>query len=127
MTFNQKCFALKLKAIKKCSIQKALHLAEKYYEPYKQWEGRHFQLYRHEDPGPYLEKEFIFKGFVPYDTYQKETGFCYIISNKLINGTKYIYPMKAIKAGNKTDFKKYHWVYDLQGVIGIIDHTRVLL
>ena len=125
LAMTYKCFALTLRSILKCSMRKALRMAEHHYNDYLRWTGRNFYLVRQEDNGPYLEKEFIFRGFVPRDSYKKRPGFNYIESNQPINGTFYIYPKKLVVGCTVKHWSRYPNAYNFHKEVGISGYTRV--
>lgn len=106
-------------------MRKALRMAEHHYNDYLRWTGRNFYLVRTEDNGPYLEKEFIFRGFVPIDSYKKRPGFNYIESNQPINGTFYVYPKKLVVGCTVKHWSRYPNAYNFHKEVGISGYTRV--
>lgn len=73
----------------------------------------------------YIEKEFIFQGFVPENEFKKKKGFEYISSNRPINGRIYIYPFhlthdyKHLKKG----YPNIYSIFD--SGIGVPGFTKV--
>lgn len=73
-----------------------------------------------------IEKQFIFKGFVPVEDYSKYNPkkYCYIKSNRLLDGKEYVYPArfthnyKLLRKG----IPNIHKVFSLIGLPGF---TRI--
>lgn len=120
-----KCLALRYKGIAKSTLDDALVWAINNYDRYLKYEGKHWTQRRYEKNGPYLEKEFIFRGYVPLSSFEKKDGYNYIQSNTSINGTRYIYPQKCCRFWNNSDYKKYPNPYEFQGEVGIPGYTAV--
>ena len=117
--------ALRYKAITKSSLDEAFIWALANFERYLEYEGKHWSQRRYEPNGPSLEKEFIFRGYVPLDTFEKKDGYNYIQSNQAINGTKYIYPCKCYRRWGIPDQGKYPNPYEFHALCGISGYTRV--
>lgn len=122
---NVKYLALRYKSISKCSIKKALRWARRNWDSYNTYTAKNFNYYRHEKNGPYLEKEFIFRGFIPKDKFSKKPGFNYIESNQPINGKFYIFPKKLTISCMVKRWYKYPNAYNFHSEIGIPDFTKV--
>lgn len=106
-------------------MRKALRMAEHHYNEYLHWTGGNLYRVRQEDNGPYLEKEFIFRGFVPRDSYKKRPGFNYIESNQPINGIFYVYPKKLVVGCTVKHWSRYPNAYTFHKEVGITGYTRV--
>ena len=122
---NVKCFALRYKSITKSSLEEAFEWAKENYRRYLTYEGIHFVQRRGEKDGPYLEKEFIFRGYVPLGSFKKEKGYNYIQSNTTINGTRYVYPHKCCRSWDIPDHTKWPNPYYFQEEVGIAGYTGV--
>lgn len=120
-----KCFALRYKAVTKSTLDIAIVWAINNYDRYLKYEGKHWSQVKHEPDGPYLEKEFIFRGYVPLNTFEKEDGYNYIQSNQAINGTRYIYPKKCCRRCDILDYNKYPNPYNFIQECGISGYTEV--
>lgn len=116
---------MRYKSITKCSLKDAFRWAEKYWAEYLDYTGKHWAEYRKEKNGPYLEKEFISRGYVPFDTFKKKPGFNYVESNQPINGKKYIYPKKCTRGVYVKNWNKYPYIYNMQTWVGIPNYTQV--
>lgn len=125
MSINIRCLALRIRSILKCSMRKALRKADAIYDAYILWEARHLGETRQEKNGPYLEKEFLFRGYVPRDSFKKKPGFNYIESNQAINGTYYIYPRRCTVGCYVKHWNKYPNAYTFHKEVGIPGYTRV--
>ena len=125
LSINVKCLALRYKSITHSSLAEAFEWAVKNYDRYLTYEGKHWEQRRYEPNGPYLEKEFIFRGYVPIDSFAKEPGYNYIQSNTLINGTKYIYPKKCCRFWDNPNYNKYPNPYEFHHEVGITGYTGV--
>ena len=123
--FNEKCLALRYRSITKCSLEEAFHWARHNYKEFNTYQGKHWKTIRKLNNDKYLEKEFLFHGFVPKSLFQKEKGFNYIESNTPINGKPYIYPVKCTKGVSVPNWQDYPYLYDMQGKIGIPGYTKV--
>lgn len=124
LPINTKCLALRYKSIIKCPLQDALSWAKDNYLKYVKYEGTHYKDYRREFNGPYLEKEFKFRGYVPLDSFTKEPGYNYLQSNFPINGTMYVYPKKLCRRYD-LNYKDNPNPYNYQLDAGISGYTRV--
>lgn len=73
-----------------------------------------------------VEKQFIFKGFIPLERYRKynPNKYCYIMSNRLINGIQYIYPARFTH-NYKLMRKGIPNIHKLFSLIGIPGYTRI--
>jgi hypothetical protein len=119
-----KCLALKYKAVTKKSLEKSLSWSKRHYKRYSQYlvYKNHFRRYEHREN--YIEQEFLFRGFVPEDSFKKKSGCNYIISNRKINGKKYIYPdhfgrdISIINQG-------YRNIYEVINFIGVEGYTKI--
>lgn len=78
----------------------------------------------------YLEKQFIYRGYIPltrdnYLKYEKKANkYCYITSNRPINGTWYIFPRKYTNNYYllKRNIPDIHSSF---GLIGIPGYTKI--
>ena len=120
-----KCLALRYKAITRSSLEEAFAWALDNFSRYLKYEGQHWSERRYELNGPYLEKEFIFRGYVPLSSFKKEAGYNYIQSNQAINGTKYIYPQKCCRRWDIPDHNKWPNPYEFHTLVGIPGYTGV--
>lgn len=120
-----KCLALRYKAVTKSPLEEAFTWAKENYDRYLTYEGKHWSQRRYEPDGPALEKEFIFRGYVPISSFKKEAGYNYIQSNTTINGTRYIYPYKCCRRWDIPDHKKWPNPYDFHSEVGITGYTMV--
>lgn len=116
---------MRYKSITKCSLKEAYVWAERHWKRYNQYTATHLYEYRREKNGPYLEKEFISRGYVPYNSFRKRWGFDYIVSNQLINGTKYIYPQKCTCGVYRKNWRDYPYSYDYHAEVSIMGYTKV--
>ncbi len=82
----------------------------------------HFRRYEYQEV--YLEKEFLFRGFVLEDSYKKKPEFNYIISNRKINGKRYIYP-KPFGRDISIINQGYQNIYEAINYIGVEGYTKV--
>lgn len=82
----------------------------------------HFRRYEYQEV--YLEKEFLFRGFVLEDSYKKKSEFNYIISNRKINGKRYIYP-KPFGRDISIINQGYQNIYEAINYIGVEGYTKV--
>lgn len=122
---NQKYLALRYKSITKVSLKEAFSWAKLNWEEYLLYTGMHWDSYRIEENNKYLEKEFISRGYIPRDTFEKEEDFNYIESNQMINGKYYILPIKGVKNYQSKDWGKYPYIYKMQEDYGISGYTRI--
>lgn len=106
-------------------MEEAFHWARHNYEEFITYQGKHWETIRKLKNDKYLEKEFLFHGFVLKDLFPKEKGFNYIESNTLINGKHYIYPVKCTKGLSVPNWQDYIYLYNMQGEIGIPGYTKV--
>lgn len=120
-----KCLALRYKAVTKSTLVEAFTWAEENFDRYIKYEGQHWSQTRYEANGPYLEKEFIFRGYVPLSSFKKEDGYNYIQSNQAINGTRYIYPQKCCRRWDMKDYHKWLNPYEFHTLCGIPGFTGV--
>lgn len=125
LPINVKCLALRYKSINRGSLEEAFQWAKDNYLRYIAYEGKHWAQIRYEKNSKYLEKEFIFRGYVPSNSYKKEPGYNYIQSNQPINGTRYVYPQKCCRRGDIPDHNKWPNPYDYATWVGISGYTRV--
>lgn len=128
LSHKQKDFALRYKAITKCSIKEALAFSKKYYKDYVRYCSRrdnYIPVY-HETNIEYIYKEFIFQGFIPEDEFKKKRHRLYLISNRPIKGITFIYP---VHAWHNINYKSEGepWIYDLLNEVGVPGFTRVNL
>lgn len=116
-----KFLALKYHCLTKKSLERSFRWAKRNFDSY-------FKLidkYKYEKNDLYIEKEFIFQGFVPENEFKKKKGFEYISSNRPINGRIYIYPFhlthdyKHLKKG----YPNIYSVFD--SGIGVPGFTKV--
>lgn len=118
---NIKFLALKYHCLTKKSLEKSFRWAKRNFDLYFQSTSK----YRYEKNDLYIEKEFLFQGFIPEDKFKKKKGFGYITSNRLINGRTYIYPFhlsydyKHLKNG----YPNIYTVFD--SGIGVPGFTKV--
>lgn len=119
-----KCLALKYKGITKKSLERSLKWAKRHYKRYSNYlvYENHFRRYEHREV--YLEKEFLFRGFIPEDSYKKKPEFNYFISNRKINGKRYIYP-KPFGRDISIINQGYQNIYEAINYIGVEGYTKV--
>ena len=119
-----KCLALKYNGITKKSLERSLRWAKRHYKRYSNYlvYENHFRRYEYQEV--YLEKEFLFRGFVPEDSYKKKPEFNYIISNRKINGKRYIYP-KPFGRDISIINQGYQNIYEAINYIGVEGYTKV--
>lgn len=125
LSMNIKCLALKYKGVTHSTLEEALKWARDNYRDYILFEASHYDLVRQETNDKYLEKEFLFRGYIPRDSFTKERNYNYIESNRAINGTFYIYPQACCKNYTTKGFGQLPNPYNLQDEIGIMGFTRV--
>lgn len=128
MTHKQKDFALRYKAVTKCSLREAFRFSKKYYEDYCRYRSRkdNYIPDKRETNIEYIYKEFLFQGFVPEEEFKKKKHRLYLISNKPIKGKILIYP---VHAWHDVRYRKEGepWIYDLLNQVGVPGFTRVNL
>lgn len=72
-----------------------------------------------------MEKELRFRGFVPENEYKtKPSKFGYFITNRSINGQKFIYPKRFINTYDTKLMSKYPMYDKYMGMYGIRGLTR---
>lgn len=116
--------ALKYRGVSKKSLERSLRWAKRNYKRYSNYlvYENHFRRYEHKEE--YLEKEFLFRGFVTEDLFKKKSDFNYIISNRKINGKRYIYPRHFGRDISIID-RGYQNIYEAIGFIGVEGYTKI--
>lgn len=126
LTPNQKDLALRYKSVTKCFIKEALKFAERYYQDYVDYFSRRDNYIpdKRETNMNYIYKEFLFRGFVPEGEFKKKKHRHYLVSNRPICGTYFIYP---VHAWHDIRYRKEGepWIYDLLNQVGVPGFTRV--
>ena len=120
---------------KKWTIKKSIRRATKYVknglygkflEEFTKFNGNSIPYIKDK----YLEKQFIYRGYIPltrdnYHKYEKKANkYCYITSNRPINGTWYIFPRKYTNNYYllKRNIPDIHSSF---GLIGIPGYTKI--
>lgn len=134
-------FAISIHIALGINIKRATSLAKRYISQYNQWDSE--RIAKAKAKGIYSEpwfkpsrnnlgKEFRARGFkrteLPIDEFLKARKLprkgAYIISNHLVNGYLYVYPVTF--AHSIGDIKKgWEYVYKPFGLIAIPGHTKI--
>lgn len=119
-----KLFVLKIHSNKEVNLKTAIKLAKKYYADYINWEHR--KQPKVETNHEYIKKELEFRGFVPVSSYKmNENKYAYIITNKPIDGTYWVYPME-FESDYEQMLKGKKDINTLFPFIALVYHTRIL-
>lgn len=121
-----KNLALLYNGITKKGIKYSLKWANKHIDTYNTKLGKHYRINGVKNISEkQAYREFIFRGYIPYEEFEhkKKPGCCYICSNTLVEGTKFIYP-KHFGHDYKT-LRKYMDVYKAHDLYGIEGYTKV--
>lgn len=83
------------------------------------------QIKKRETNDKYLIKEFEFQGFIPLYKFKKfNPNYNHIISNKMLNGTYWIYPENFYLSSLDRD-KGLRYIYDVFMLYGIQGFTMI--
>lgn len=124
-----KLLAMKIHSVTKMTIKSSINIAKTRYDEYMEWLQDEHGLICNlpiEKNHRYIKKELIFRGFVPVGNYtMHENNYGYIISNKEIDGTYWVYPEKF-----GSDYKKMmKGKMDINTafpLIALAGHTKIL-
>ena len=119
-------YAMQIRVVYQISIIKAVKLALSTIEDYQEWKlTRQYNLLRHiENNMDYVEKEFLFQGFVPVSEFKVHHHYSYIMSNRNIKGVTYIYPME-FSNNLKTITEEKPYIIPYFSLIGVEGYTKL--
>lgn len=73
----------------------------------------------------FLKKALIFQGFVPLSQYKIRDKYSYIMTNRMIEGEYYIYPLRLSDDYRTLQKGKYQFYTNLYGKVGIPGIIRI--
>ncbi|MEG1415385.1 MAG: hypothetical protein RSC49_02155 [Clostridium sp.] len=124
---EQKLFALKVHSVTKMPMKSCINITNTRYEDYMEWlQDERLNNLPIEKNHKYIRKELEFRGFVPVGKFtMHENNYGYIISNKEIDGTYWVYP-KKFASDYKQTMKGKEDINTAFGFIALAGHTKIL-
>jgi len=129
LPLNMKILALAYNGFTKSGMKESLKWAKKNWDDYIKETSDYYLFLRKRGINPdnitekQAYKEFIFKGYVPREEYERNPDAWYIISTRPVLGVNFIYPKEY--GHDYKSLQKLPDVYWGQSEVGIQGYTRV--